>query len=286
MTEGILGKIIEWGLLLLFLFVIMFALLNPKFGLIQKIGKVSLSFERFLPDSPNKDVAADQSLPKQATSTQQKFLNEISDYSDKGNCLLRFSDLSGLEDTKLELVNFEGKISSRIQKPTGQAATGGIKLNPIQTEKELQLCKINADELYNCCLKDNGATDCSKCGSRIYSTISSVLLSNDKIALTSLQGGEHNYAKGLIFKPTADRICFIPTYSGWFTKIGCDASGDRMDDDCISDIEKKIPSCGEIKETRPCTLPHGCISISECSSSGSVITGESCQNDQVCCLFN
>src|SRR3989344_5533925 len=186
MAEAILGKIIQWGLLLLFLFIVMFAFLNPKFGLMQKIGKAALSFERFLPDSPSKDVAADQSLPKEATSTQKKFINEISAYSDKSNCLLRFSDLSGLENTKLELVNFEGKISSRIQKAAGEADTGGIKLNPLQTEKELQLCKINAEGLYNCCLKDNGAADCSKCGSQIYLTINSVLLSNDKIALSSL----------------------------------------------------------------------------------------------------
>lgn len=281
MAEAILGKIIKWGLLLLFLFIIMFALLNPKFGLMQKIGKAALSFERFLPDSPSKDVAADQSLPKEATSTQQKFINEISAYSDKSNCLLRFSDLSGLEDTKLELVNFEGKIYSRIQKPAGQEATGGIKLNPLQTEKELQLCKINAEELYNCCLKDNGVADCIKCGSRIYYTINSVLLSQDKIALSSLNAGESNYAKGLVFKPTTDRICFIPVYSGWFTGPGCDASGDRLDDDCVSYIEKKVPNCGE---QNPCKSPHVCVAASECS--GSVVTSEACQNDQVCCLFS
>ena len=244
MAEAILGKIIQWGLLLLFLFIVMFAFLNPKFGLMQKIGKAALSFERFLPDSPSKDVAADQSLPKEATSTQQKFINEISAYSDKSNCLLRFSDLSGLENTKLELVNFEGKISSRIQKAAGEADTGGIKLNPLQTEKELQLCKINAEGLYNCCLKDNGAADCSKCGSQIYLTINSVLLSNDKIALSSLNAGEYNYAKGLVFKPIKDRICFIPVYSGWFTKPGCDASGDRLDDNCINMIKSKIKYCG------------------------------------------
>ncbi|HLC60953.1 MAG TPA: hypothetical protein VJJ52_06005 [Candidatus Nanoarchaeia archaeon] len=275
MAEAILGKIIQWGLLLIFLFIVMFAFLNPKFGLMQKIGKASLSFERFLPDSPSKDVAADQSLPKEATSIQQRFLSEISTYSDKSNCLLRFSDLSGLEDTKLELVNFEGKISSRIQKPTGQ------KLNPIPTGINVQLCKINAEELYNCCLKNNEATDCSKCGSQIYSTISSVLLSNDKIVLSSLKSGEYNYAKGLIFKPTADRTCFIPVYSGWFTKPGCEASGDKLDDDCITDIEIKISNCGESKS---CKSPNLCVSAPECS--GSVITNEACQNDQVCCAFN
>jgi len=281
MAEAILGKIVQWGLLLLFLFIIMFAFLNPKFGLMQKIAKASLSFERFLPDSPSKDVAADQSLPKEATSTQQKFVNEISAYSDKSNCLLKFSDLSGLEDTKLDLSNFDGKILSMIQKPAGKAATGGIKLNPVQTGKNLQLCKINAEELYNCCLKDNGATDCSKCGPQIFTMVSSVLLSNDKIALSSLQAGEYNYAKGLIFKPTADRTCFIPVYSGWFTMPGCEASGDRLDDNCLADIEKKIPNCGESK---PCKAPHLCVAASECR--GSVMANEACQNDQVCCLFN
>ena len=281
MAEAVIGKIIQWGLLLLFLFVVMFALLNPKFGLMQKIGKAALSFERFLPDSPSKDVAADQSLPKGATNIQQKFINEISTYSDKGNCLLRFSDLSDLEDTKLELVNFEGKISSRIQKPAGRSATGGIKLNPLQTEKELQLCKINAEELYNCCLNDDTKIDCSSCGAQVYSTINSVLLSNDKIALSSLNAGEYSYAKGLLFKPATNRICFIPVYSGWFTRLGCDASGDRFDDSCITDMEKKILSCGGSK---PCKAPHLCAAASECR--GSVIANEACQNDQVCCLFN
>lgn len=278
MAESIFGKIIEWGLLILFLLVIMFALLNPKFGLLQKIGKASLAFERFLPDSPNKDVAADQSLPKDAISVQQRFINEISAYPEREKCLLIISDISGLEDTKLELSTFEGKISSRIQKPSGQ------KLNPIMTEKEIQLCKINAKQLYDCCLKE-GSGDCNNCGSGIYMTISSAVLSNDKIALTSLQGGEYDYAKGLAFKPAKDRVCFIPTYSGWLTSRGCDAEGDRLDDDCISDIDsvmqKKILKCGT---QTACKAPNVCVAASECS--GKTINNQACQNDQVCCSIS
>ena len=49
----------------------------------------------------------------------------------------------------------------------------------------------------------------------------------------------------LLFKERDGNICFFPTYSGWFTSIGCDAREDGLDDDCIKIIRDKMDICSE-----------------------------------------
>lgn len=54
----------------------------------------------------------------------------------------------------------------------------------------------------------------------------------------------------LIFKTKDGNICFFQTYSGltvnpidWYTKWGCDAAQEGLDDDCINKIKERIPEC-------------------------------------------
>src|SRR3989338_2139372 len=125
MAEGIWGKIITWGLLILFLLVFFFAFYSKE-GLMSIVSKLALSAERFLPFEPGKDVKQDESLPQTTKDTQKTFMEEISNFKDKENCLLEFSSLAGLGDYRMYVLNFEGKVRSRIEKPVGKE--GGIKI--------------------------------------------------------------------------------------------------------------------------------------------------------------
>ena len=244
MAEGVLSKVVVWGLLILFLLIFMFAFLNPKYGLIQKVAKIALGAERFLPDEPQKEVTQDDSLPSSAISAQERFINEISQYSEQSNCLLEFSDVAGLQDTKLELINYEGRISTRIEKISGKEETGTIKLSPISIENKLQVCAINPGSFYQCSIEKN-TNQCNE-----YTSIDSVSLSKDSVKIGENQ---YPYAKGILFKPQKDRICFIPLHSytgdSWyrfwqaFTRFGCDASKSTLDDNCVEQFKKNIQTC-------------------------------------------
>jgi len=244
MAEGILNKIILWAILLLFLFIFAFALYS-KSGLISKIANLALGAERFLPTEPSKEVKADESLPQTAINTQKTFMEEITRHKDNGKCLLTFSSLSGLNDFKMELTNYNGVIS-RIEKPIGKE--GIIRLNPIQIKDEkLQVCVINAESFYECYIGPQRI-----CTKQLYNTINSVEISKDDIIINK---NTYTLTKDILFKPDKDKVCFIPIHSStgdsWykiyqvFTKWGCDVSKNTIDDDCLNIIKSHIPECSK-----------------------------------------
>ncbi len=247
MAEGALGKLVTWGLLIIFLLLFAFAFFNPKFGLIQKVAKIGLGAEKFLPDEPKKEVTQDQSLPSSAITAQERFVNELSQHNEQSNCLLEFTDVSGLEDTRLEILNYEGGMSISIEKTAGKEETGTIKLNPLPVNNnQLKVCTINAESFYRCAI-DKEQSQCSA-----FTSVNSISLSKDSL---KIENSQYPYAKGLLFKPQKDRICFIPLHSytggSWykfwesFTRYGCDATKATLDEDCAQDIQINIKKCGE-----------------------------------------
>lgn len=254
MAETLLGKLVQWGILALFLIIFLFALLHPKSGLVQKISKLALGAERFLPDEPKKEVTQDESLPATTISAQQRFINEISMYDKTGGCMLQYTSFSSLGNELLQLYNYQGGIQARIGKKVGQEETGIIELNPIYTkDKNLQLCVIEPQRFYDCYLSRGDIN--LDCPGQSYRNIDSVTLTNEGILFstdcTFLIGGDcygcgitandcYPLRGNIIFKPTADKICFIPTHRGDILGI-CDAGEKSIDDDCISQIN--IPTC-------------------------------------------
>lgn len=241
----ILGKIATWLLIVLFIVIFIFAFYSPAEGFMGKIAKLALSAERFLPIEPTKEVKQDESLPPSTINTQEAFMNDITSYADKEECMLNLRSLSGLEDSKMEVVNFEGKVISRIEKPVGKE--GGIKLNPIDTnDKKLQICTINPEAFYDCYLNEQ-KKDCKK---ELFKTLNLIHLTKDSIII---DGNSYTLGQGILFKPKKDKVCFIPVHSStgdswykiWqvFTKWGCDASKGTIDDDCLAIVKNKIPLC-------------------------------------------
>ena len=244
MAEEIFHKIMMWVVLILFLLVFFFAFYSKDKGFISKIANLALVAERFLPVEPSKEVKQDESLPQAAINVQKNFMQEISQYRDKEKCLLEFSSLTRLGDLRIELSNYEG-ITSRIEKPVGKE--GGIKLNPIATsDQQLRVCAIESEAFYKCHL-DSQKKDCSQ---QIYKTVNLIEITKESIII---DGNSYKLGQGFLFKPDKNNICFIPIhtstgdswYKFWqvFTKWGCEAGKNTIDDDCLAIIHKNLPSC-------------------------------------------
>lgn len=242
MAESILGKIVLWASLIIFILVVSYALYSPQ-GLISEIANLALGAERFLPFEPAKEVRQDDSLPEPAVKAQESFMGSISKNSEKEECLQVLSDLSGLGSLSMEVSNYEDKVISAIEKPIGKE--GGIKLNARQSENKLQICVIEPKAFYDCYINTK-----RECTNEPFKPVNSVHLTKDSIAI---EGATYKLENGFLFKPKKDKVCFMPVhgstgdkwYKLWkvFTKWGCDAGKDTIDDDCIKEIRKRINLC-------------------------------------------
>ncbi len=244
MAEEMLNKLVLWAILIIFIIIFIFVFYNPKEGFMGKVSKLALAVERFLPFGRGEQVKPDTSLQQSTITAQERFMKEFSSYYDKEKCLLSFSSLADLEKFSMELSNYDGKVTSRIEKSTGSEA--GMKLNPVSSgDNELRMCVISAEAFYNCYLA--GSKDCTKI---TYSEKNFVKLTKDSI---TIDGNAYTLGQGLLFKPEKSKVCFIPVhkstgdswYKFWqiFTKWGCEAGKSTIDDDCLEKIKKEIPSC-------------------------------------------
>jgi len=252
MAEGILNKIVLWGILLLFIFIFFFAFYSKDSGFISKIGKLALSAERFLPVEPSKEVKQDETLPQEAINTQKAFMQEVSQYRDKGECTIQSSGFSGLGNLIMELSNYEG-INSRIKKSVGEE--GGKSLNHMTTsDTKLSICVINPTTFFNCYLNPT-KKDCSF---EVHQTYSIIELTKDSIIINRKKFG---LAQSLLYKPDKDNVCLIPLHSSFATAPGCDANEDSLDESCIPKIQSNIQMCSQTKMTNSqmCQVMYECF---------------------------
>ena len=286
MSESILSRIAVWAILLIFILIFAYALYNPKFGLMQKISKIALGAERFLPDTAPLELRQDSSLPETAIPTQEKFIQEMASYKDEYHCLLQISSLSGLQDQTLELSNINNGIQVMIGKQAGKEETGRIKLNPKNIEGNFKLCVIESDAFYNCYI--GSIKDCSK---KTYKDVTSVQLSKDGI---TLDGIPFSLNDGLIFKPDTDKLCFVPEHTGvgehWYSFVnparwGCDSSSNSIDSGCTSNLKIIMPMCASqstSKTLEDCQAKGGKCS-KQCTENEVAIMTLRCTFGYVCC---
>ena len=247
MAEGVLNKIILWALFILFLFVFLFVFYRPAGGLMSKIASLALGVEKYLPVEPNKELKQDDSLPQVTLDVQKKFMQDISQQIDKGECLLSIESLSGLGDFKMEVSNFDGNVVSIINKPAGE---GEIKLNQQTSEQKIQFCIIDSKAFYDCYLNPT-QTDCEN---QLYKEINSVQITKDNIIIN---GKSYDYDKIALFKPEDGKVCFIPTYSNG---PGCNANDLAIQDSCLPKLPR-IQNCGDTKFTnlQLCQVTYSCF---------------------------
>ena len=235
MVEGIWNKIILWALLILFAIIFIFAFYS-KTGLISKIANLAFGAERFLPNVPGKDVKPYEELPESVTSTQKAFMGDISKNLDKEKCLLTFNSISGLDNFRMALSNYNGKIISRIETVSGKERA--IKLNSVETDK-LQVCIINPEGFYDCYLGANKG----ECKKPLYNELSSVEITKDSIILSE---NTYNLAESLLFKPEKGKVCLIPV-SG--SLVGCTQNSNTISNSCLKIMKSEIPECGKQLES-------------------------------------
>lgn len=231
MAEGVLNKIILWGLLILFMLVFLFAIYS-KTGFMSKIANLALGAERFLPVEPNKEVKQDESLPQLAINAQKAFMDDLTNYIDKEKCLLTFRGLGGLDDYKMEVSNFENKVVSRIILPDGRLGS------PSETKEGIQICVVDPEAFFGCYLSTQIYRDCSR---QLYRTLDSVYLTKDNILL---YGANYELSQNL-FKPAKDKVCLIQLYVLPSSAIsGCYVFKDAITYECLDRI-KEIPLCSK-----------------------------------------
>ena len=247
MAEGIWNNIITWAILILFVVLFIFIFYSPAEGFMGKISKLALGVQRWLPFAPQEELKKDEYLPQATIDVQKAFMNDISMYRDKGNCLLPINDISGLERYKMEISNYQG-IMSRIEKPAGE---GIIKLSPIEiNDKELHVCIIEPKAFYDCYLNP-AKKDCTK---QIYKSTDIVEITKDDILI---DGENYDLLNTFMFKPDKDNVCFIPLRSGFLT--ACSADKYSLDKDCISEINLKIKNCaGLVNNLQLCQIMYEC----------------------------
>lgn len=233
MAEGVLNKIITWALIILFILIFLFVFYSPAEGFMGKIAKLALGAERFLPVEPNKEVRQDESLPQLTTSTQNVFMEDLTKYIDKEKCLLPFGSLAGLDNYKMQVSNFENRITSRIEN------SNGIKLNPLSTDKNLQICVVDPEAFFGCYLSTQIDRDCSR---QLYRTLDSVYITKDNVIIDE---NHYELTQYFLFKPTKDKVCFIPLYVPPSSTIsGCYVVKDTITYECLDRI-KEIPLCSK-----------------------------------------
>jgi hypothetical protein len=254
MPETLLGKIVLWGSLIIFVIIFSYSLYSKE-GLMRTIANAALKFDRFLPFGTDKDVGTTTSIDAAVLTAHLKFTEEVDKYAANYGCLID-ADFSAFDGYTLEISNSAGKITSTILKPANEKglvvdSSGFLRLRQKSTESNSKICMLNPDKFDKCYRLNQGCDP------------SSLFVSADKLDVTKeevLFGDQsHSYANGMLFKPAQDEVCFIPTHSGFGTLPGCDANAATMDDDCLKFIKSKVPKCsvgnGNIPAPHISTIP-------------------------------
>ena len=230
MAELTLNKMITWAVLLFFIIGFFYVLYSNK-GLYSKLSKFLVSStERFLPSKPQKDITKAE-VPQIVIDVQSAFMEDLTKNPEQQNCKLIFSSLEALDDYNLELVYSENKITSFIEMPVGEE--GGQRFYPKTTEQELKLCVIEPKAFYDCYLADKNRN----CEKQYYIDLNSAIISKESMLIN---GEEYDLRHNFLFKPTKDRVCFIPTERGFGS---CEAHETALDNDCIPTMEYVISKC-------------------------------------------
>ncbi|HLC50417.1 MAG TPA: hypothetical protein VJI97_03230 [Candidatus Nanoarchaeia archaeon] len=237
MPETLIGKIVLWGSLLVFVVIFSYVFFSDE-GMLKTIAKLALKTERFLPFGTDKDVGTTTSIDAAVLTSHSKFTEEVDKYAANYGCLID-ADFSAFDGYTLEIANTD-RITSTILKPVNEKGIvvdnkGFLRLNQKSTESNSKICMVNPDTFHKCYYLNQGCNPSS-----LFVSANKLEVTKDKVLF---EDKSHSYANGMLFKPTQDEVCFIPTHSGFGTWFGCDADAATMDNDCVDFIKSKIPKC-------------------------------------------
>ena len=233
--KGAVSSVVTLAILLVLLFVLFIAYfgdLFPSFAEgIERLADNTLSGfkkEKF----QNTNLQADKNIE----DTYENILGILRS-NINGPCLLTHNAFpSNFNGFKISLsqaeqgifVELKNKQEQRVKSPN----TISGKIPCVVGEGEAAI------NFYNNYLKDK------KCESNClgdYSQANIEFNSGDSIIVNGQKRGFND--QNLLYVTENGNVCFFPTYAGWFTSWGCEASNEGLDDDCIDQIKIKIPQC-------------------------------------------
>lgn len=238
MVEGILNKIILWGVLILFILAIIFIFYSPAKGFMGKLGRLALGAERFLPVETQKETGKkqNQQVPQETIDAQQEFANTIKNMlSRQTNNQFCQTDveLTRLKDYELQLSQNDG-LNIRITKKLKE---GNTYVNNIKIDNA-KICVLDSSKVFNCNILKK-----QQCNQQdYYEQANFVNIASEKI---TANGKTTPMANTLIRIGQTNNICFVRTISPVPGMQECNPEYNIIDETCLAYLKKNniMPSC-------------------------------------------
>ena len=151
-----------------------------------------------------------------------------------GPCIFNYKQLpKEISNYKLHLSSTDQGISARLEDSKNQP----LKPNTISGRVPCVVDGQSAGIFYNNYLKGNPCTnncpqDYTAADIEI-NAVGTIIVNGQKKDLKD---------QNIIFKSSDGNVCFLPTYSKWFTSK-CDVTAEGLNSNCISEIKKVLPEC-------------------------------------------
>ena len=232
--KGVASSVVTLAILLVLFFVLFIAYYSDFLpGLAEGIERLADNIlsgfkkEKF----QNTNLQADKSIEDTYENILGVLRNNIN-----GACLLTHNTFpSNFNGFKISLSQAEQGIFIELKNKQGQV----VKSNTISGKIP---CVIGEGEaainFYNNYLKEK------KCESNCLGDYSQTDIEFNSANSIVVNGQKRDLNdQNLLYVTENGNVCFFPTYAGWFTSFGCEASKEGLDDDCIDIIKTKIPQC-------------------------------------------
>ena len=231
MAELAWSKIIEWGILIVFLLIIILAIYSPQ-GFFKKLTGLSLGAERFLPTGPQPELKSPEPLPtgvENARSSITTSLSVAAQTKTPSDCIVSLQSLTNLENFQIEVANTQTGATISVLQPN---ADGAIRRTS-DTITGMSICLADPQALYDCYLQQPPTCKATASGYKQQSTKQA--FSRDDLA---------PYA----YKIDGKTLCLIPKTTSWLKRTvdffgGCTGDDAGIRESCITELSKKIKTC-------------------------------------------
>lgn len=229
---GMPSEATSWGLGILILIVLMFIFFPNLMG---GIKDSVLSFGQWAVADPEKPRLSNE-MPEDLKKNIDSFFSLLEkNKGGVGGCLLKYDKLDVPKEHSIQFSEYGGGYTGWVFKLQGKE--GGFRID-LPVVGGLKPCIVNAENFYNQYLADTKTDTGEK------HIDSGIEIKKDEILFNKK---EYDFEQTYLFKSDKEHICFILTDSdlGW----SCDApKGYALDNDCIDELEKKVPICSKEEE--------------------------------------
>ncbi|MBS3130990.1 hypothetical protein J4212_01020 [Candidatus Woesearchaeota archaeon] len=232
--KGAFSKIATMAILLIFLSIIIIAFLGPE-SILPQAAKAAdwlaeKTFIQLKNEKPRPSVQADQKANEAFDS-----LVSLMRKQDYRNCIASRQPLSELKGNKIALADSGQGIVAELINKEGQR----IKVDSVSGKKTCVISEGSAAISFY-----GNYLDSTKCTENCPKDYSEAKIEFTEEGSITVNGNKRGMDDAMaVFFNREGNLCFVPTYSGYLTPWGCDASQEGLDNDCIETIKKSVKPC-------------------------------------------